>query len=229
MGTDKFDLKYAGVKGWLRLFVAYLRIIKPIVLLLACGAFYGERTAFKQAFLGDANKVLQAFDGIMAVYFAAQIGLVIYAFRVGGQLRRIAAGAIKSAKRFVIVHCLVDSLLLLLVAHFISVHGVRLGAAGKIIAYVLWGAILYSYLSLSRRVRATYFPPYLPNQVSIDSGTRTNSAHVPCAAAGGPLNLGPSVEARLAQLRQMYDRGLITETTYYKKQAEMFKEVHKRK
>jgi hypothetical protein len=145
--------RYKGVGGWLLLFCLGLTIFAPLITLANLASAFN-----------DASKVASRFPGLMTVItIDALMATAIMAFSIyaGVSLWSIRPGAVKTAKTYLVVFFVytVLEIPLMLMAGLPSEANEQLlkGSAAGLLRAVLYVGVWFSYLTRSRRVKATYF------------------------------------------------------------------------
>lgn len=153
-------IKYDGVRGFLSLFVAYLRIIKPLAFLYTLISMPSIYYQLKDKFKIDPNMIVDKIMNSMYLFLFIEFILAIYAFNVGCSLLHKRTNAVYCAKRFL----LLDYVISVACVFGLVIYASKLtGAApiyaqpiGKSIAYTLWFFIWFLFLTVSKRVKYTY-------------------------------------------------------------------------
>jgi len=144
--------KYTTVGGWLLLLCISLTILSPLVIL------YGLITAYD-----ETHYVFALFPGVQMVFYAdalLSVLIIILCIRAGISLWTIRPNAVKIAKNFLLIY-----LGYLVIAAFLPFLAGLPAEANKvmmpeitksILRGLIYVAIWYLYLSVSKRVKQTY-------------------------------------------------------------------------
>jgi hypothetical protein len=144
--------KYRGVHGWLLLFCIALTILSPLFTLVTF--LMSFQIAQDIAFYYPRFMTITIIDLVLGV------GLMIFSIYAGVLLWRVKPNAVRMAKRYLIIfiiYAIISSVLPLMVGFedkiVASMAGALIkGLAGSIVYFGIW----YSYLTISKRVKATY-------------------------------------------------------------------------
>lgn len=144
--------RYTSVGGWLLLFCIVLTILSPLRTVITLLYSYSETTRYFDYFPG--LKVLFYIDAILSS------ALMVLCIRAGIALWTIKQGAVKQAKTFLILFLCYAGISVILPfmaglpdeANSAMVPEVIKSLAQALIFFGIW----YSYLNVSKRVKATY-------------------------------------------------------------------------
>jgi len=136
--NNKSEVKYKGVGGWLSLFIISLCIINPLIMVFGLISSY---------------RYLSILFLIISVW---TVGLICFSIYAGISLWKIRPRAVKIAKTFLLL-CLVEPIISIWLPVLIGAGQelmieVAKESYGPIFYVITW----YSYLSKSKRVKATY-------------------------------------------------------------------------
>lgn len=143
---------YKSVGGWLLLLCLGLTIFSPL------WTFYNLVTTYEQT-----HQLFNQYPGFQSVFYFdsfLSVGLMIFSIRAGICLWRIKPGAVKIAKNYLLIFLGYTIIAIFLPfmaglpssANDIMIPEVIKGAVKSIFYFGVW----YSYLSVSKRVKATY-------------------------------------------------------------------------
>ena len=152
MKSNDIQIKYKGVGGWLLLFCLFLTVFSPLATIFNLVSGYNEASPYFDQFPGLVN--LAIVDGMLS------IGLMVFSIYVGIALWKIRQGAVKIAKKYLLVFLGYSILAIFLPfmagvpseANEAMIGEVAKGAIGSFIYFAIW----YSYLNKSQRVKTTY-------------------------------------------------------------------------
>jgi len=146
------DLPYPGVRGWLLFLCVVLTVISPLATFISCMTGYDDVSPYLGQFPG--LRLLVLVDAVLS------LGLMVFSVYAGTGLWSIRPGAVQTAKRyllFCLVYAAVAAVLPFMVGLPSTANGAMFGQGVKtIVGSFAYCAIWYSYLSKSKRVRATY-------------------------------------------------------------------------
>ncbi len=155
----KYD-KYNGVKGFLRIVIAYLRTIKPIIFAFTLFSTPSVYYQIKDKLKVDPNMIADKIMNSLYIYLFIELMLTIYAFKIGFSLANKEINAAKRASNFVVIDYLVSLVCVFAMVIYASkVSGSPVDYTqpiAKSIAYSVWFIVLFSYLKFSKRVKYTY-------------------------------------------------------------------------
>ena len=154
-----FQPRYKGVGGWLLLFCIVLTVLTP---LSTMKSLFDKNS-------GLTPEDLQYFDryptprSLVAIGELLGIGLMTFSIYAGIGLWRIRPGAVRTAKLYllcslgvkiigVIVACMVTVVIHQIELDYKEKYGSVAIIVGSLLSFTIW----YSYLSRSKRVKATY-------------------------------------------------------------------------
>jgi hypothetical protein len=148
---------YKSVRGWLMFFCLTLVLFAPAATLLVAVQALGQLPLLVRASAQFPGLlVITIVDLILST---AIMGFSIYA---GLALMRVRPNAVRIAKTFLLVrlgYSLLELALPLVAGLPASARSIMLQAiAGQVVVGVLYVAIWYSYLTVSKRVKRTYAP-----------------------------------------------------------------------
>jgi hypothetical protein len=144
--------EYKGVGGWLFLLCLGLTIFSPLIALLGLARGYREGSQYFAQYPGLLT--LTALDTLLV------LGLLAFSIYAGTGLWTLRPGAVRMAKRYLL--CFLGyqavALFLPLIAGLPSevTEGIIAQATRDGLRGLLYVAVWHSYLSKSKRVRATY-------------------------------------------------------------------------
>jgi hypothetical protein len=147
-----------GVGGWLAFFCAILLVVNPLMTVVLCG-----QTHAKHHHLGTIDPAkAQVFASITGTACGIAIAMAVFGFVAGFMLAKRAKGAVLVAKAYVLCVPVVSLLQFLFVPAGLpgNVKSVMTAAIlQEVIKSSMFCAIWFSYLCVSRRVKATYSTP----------------------------------------------------------------------
>jgi hypothetical protein len=143
---------YRGVGGWLLLFCLQLTVLGPLAMLWSLFTWFASPAGLEERF--PALRMLGIIDAL------ARIGLTIFGIRVAVGLLKLRAGAVQRAKTFLLSRLAYEVAAAILpftaglAAEFneaMATQGIR-----AVLGTGLMVSVWYTYLTRSRRVKATY-------------------------------------------------------------------------
>jgi len=144
--------KYCGVRGWLLLFCIALTILSPLVTLVTF------LLSFQTA--QDVAAYYPRFMTITIIDLVLSVGLMIFSIYAGVLLWRVKPNAVRIAKRYLIIfiiYAIVSSVLPLMAGLPDKIVEAMIGELIKgLVKSIVYFVIWYSYLTISKRVKATY-------------------------------------------------------------------------
>jgi hypothetical protein len=153
--ADQSDSRYQGYGGWLMVFCIVRFFIAPLFMLL-----YGIELI--TAVINVWNKDLNGQVGYLPfIVFIGNLVIVILGFVAAMALRKLRPGAVRFAKRYLIIRLAwsLGSLAFLCLNAGLPVESMRFvtgqvenGLFYSVVVFVIW----YSYFSNSKRVKATF-------------------------------------------------------------------------
>ena len=145
-------LRYKGVGGWLLWLCLGLTVLSPALTLVMLTKSYSDSAQYFARLPGLAT--LSVIDTILS------LALMAFSIYAGVMLWRIRPGAVATAKIYLLCNLayhVVASVLPFMVGLPSEVsHGLLKEAVRGTVQSIIGVAIWYSYLNVSRRVRATY-------------------------------------------------------------------------
>lgn len=144
--------KYGGVRGWLLLLCLVLTLGTPI------GTFYNLFSSYRESveyfYLFPGLERLFYIDGLLS------LALIILSIRAGIALWTLKPGAVKTAKNYLLIFLIYTVIAILLPftaglpaeVNEIMIPEVIVSTLQSVIFFGVW----YSYLKVSKRVKATY-------------------------------------------------------------------------
>jgi hypothetical protein len=149
---ETIPAKYRGVRGWLLLFCVILTILNPLATLISVGGS-----------IAMGSRAFTRYPGLLratVIDLVLSVALMAFSIYSGVLLWRVRPGAVAMAKRFLlcVIGYYVVAAVLMFTAGLPASASARLTAeaAKNIIRGLIFSGIWYSYLQLSKRVRATY-------------------------------------------------------------------------
>jgi len=148
-----------GVKGWLLLFVIILILIRPL------NDFY-----YLFSYWNDTSELYDEFPELLLLFYIS-LPLVsvssFYSIRAGIALIRINPRAVRMAKNFLFIYVVVMEVIPVFAIYNVGLPSEMLDASSSEINYgigqtIFFFIVWYWYLSVSKRVKATYPKPPKP-------------------------------------------------------------------
>jgi hypothetical protein len=142
-----------AVGGWLMFFCFGLTVLSPLVTLGSLVASYNETSQYFSEFTG--LQVITVIDTLLSV------GLMVFSIYSGVGLLRIRPGAVQMAKRYLL--CLLGYLVVAAILPFLAGlpaeanNGMIESITKDTIRGVIYVAVWYLYLNMSKRVSDTYY------------------------------------------------------------------------
>ncbi len=145
--------KYYGVKGWLLFFCFSLIILGPGFVL------YNIITAYE-----DIGPVIEEFPNVFVIVVidtVLSLAMIVFSIYAGLMLYKIKPGAVKITKMYLktyLVYIIISSILPFMAGFPSRVNELMLqemipGIIGSLAYFFIW----YSFMNVSKRVKATYY------------------------------------------------------------------------
>lgn len=151
--SDK--LQYEGVDGWLVLFCIILTILTPIRDLFRDFVLYSLYDEYSPSFTRYPG-----LRHLILIEVILQLVFLIYSVYVGIRLWRIRPGAVQSAKSYLTWNLSISAIIIILPFGLVLPPLVKEATVSHMVRgflnTILWFTVWYSYLNVSKRVRATY-------------------------------------------------------------------------
>ena len=146
--------QYKGVKGWLRFFCFSLIILVPLFYL------FTSLVIVYAVYIDRASGLYYTYNSGLEFYviFNLSLGLfmTIYSVIAGIKLYRVSYRAVEFAKTYLVISLIggiVASLFQSCAISFESLIPLVIGVLQSIISFNIW----FKYLTISKRVKATYY------------------------------------------------------------------------
>jgi uncharacterized membrane protein len=155
MKLADFNKKYVGVGGWLSLFVAVHKFLRPTF-----GTLY---IVFTWLSVGSVISSLPDAERVRNILIAAtvlDVFFIVYGIVISRKLEAIKHRAVQATLTFLVISVFVS------LAEHLGLASVGLSSVTDVLSSLLWIGIWLMYFTLSKRVKATY-NSWIPEDIAI--------------------------------------------------------------
>lgn len=179
MKLADFNKKYVGVGGWLSLFVAIHKFLRPIF-----GTMY---IVFIWLSVGSVISLLPDAGHVRSILIAVtvlDVFIIVYGIIISRRLEAIKPRAVQATLTFLVISGVVS------LAEHLSLASVDLSSDTDVLRSLFWVGIWLIYFTSSKRVKATY-NSWIPEDIAVPD---IDVAVVDVPATGSDVTTASSAE-----------------------------------